>query len=102
MEYNLLKTIEPNLGSCVSSSTYPRLTPYPATDFVNPGLGQISRLYSFYVRVHSEKNLHTIAKKVNSVADNLEGSGSDNTELPPKEKEETNEDTSQTECILFL
>ena len=45
MEYNLLKTIESNLGPTVSSSIYPRLTPYPAKDYINPGVGQISRLY---------------------------------------------------------
>ena len=54
MEYNLLKTIEPSIGDIVCpNEIYPRLSPYPAMDFVNPGLGQISRLYSFYVPLHS-------------------------------------------------
>ena len=73
MEYNLLKTIEGNLGLNSASSTYPKLTPFPANDFVNPGLGQISRLYSFYVPLYSQNNLHSVSKKVN--IENLEGSG---------------------------
>ena len=42
MENKLLKTIEANVSAFyVPTTTLPRLTPYPATDFVNPGLGQI-------------------------------------------------------------
>ena len=39
MEYNLLKTIEPNLQRIfVPSTSYgSRLTPFPAQDFINPG-----------------------------------------------------------------
>ena len=75
MEYSLLKTIEVNLGSPVPTSSYPKLTPYPATDFVNPGLGQIGRLYSFYVPLYSHSNLHSVSKKVN--LDELQGSGNE-------------------------
>lgn len=93
MEYNLLKTIEGNLGFNRSTSTYPKLTPYPANDFVNPGLGQISRLYSFYVPLHSHYNLHSVSKKVN--IENLEGSGqnSENSEEPVVQ----NQNEKQTE-----
>ena len=81
MEYNLLKTIEGNFSKTLVSSTYPQLTPYPATDFVNPGLGQISRLYSFYVPLYSHKDLFSVTKKVN----NLEGSGEvTNSEIIPE------------------
>jgi hypothetical protein len=39
MEYNLLKTIEPNLQRIftLSTSFSHLLTPFPAQDFVNPG-----------------------------------------------------------------
>ena len=74
MEYNLLKTIERPMALLMPTETLPRLTPYPATDFVNPGLGQISRLYSFYVPLYTQKNIHAIEKKVENV-DNLEGNG---------------------------
>ena len=89
MEYNLLKTIEANLGTTIQTASYPRLTPYPATDFVNPGVGQIGRLYSFYVPLHSHNNLHTISKKVN--LDNLEGSGNEQTETKKVQEESVSE-----------
>jgi hypothetical protein len=63
MEYNLQKTIEPNLKMhmCPSSSN-PRLTAYPANDFINPGIGNISKLYSFYVPIHTQSFKHEIKK----------------------------------------
>ena len=74
MEYNLLKTIETNLGAnLVPNEQYPRLSSFPATDFVNPGVGQICRLYSFYVPMYSRQNLHEKQKKIE--LENLEGSG---------------------------
>lgn len=75
MEYNLLKTIESPLSSSVTKQIIPRLSPYPATDYVNPGLGQISRLYNFYVPLPANYNLHHIKKKVANVSENLEGFG---------------------------
>ena len=76
MEYNLLKTIENSVGgNFIPNEKYPRLSPYPATDFVNPGLGQISRLYNFYVPLPTNYNLHQINKKITNVSDNLEGFG---------------------------
>ena len=77
MEYNLLKTIESPLSSAVTNQIIPRLSPYPATDYVNPGLGQISRLYNFYVPLPANYNLHHIKKKVANVnvSENLEGFG---------------------------
>jgi hypothetical protein len=75
MEYSLLKTIENGIGCpFIPNESYPRLTPFPATDFVNPGLGQISRLHDFYVPLYSNRHLHEKHKKVNNL-DNLEGSG---------------------------
>ena len=74
MEYNLLRTIEAQIGYPGTSSAFPQLTPFPANDFVNPGLGQISRLYSFYVPLYSNCNSSTQIKKKVDI-DNLEGSG---------------------------
>ena len=93
MEYRLLKTIEPTLGGFLCpSEAFPRLSAFPATDFVNPGLGQISRLYSFYVPLYNARSLHTIQKKMSEVgAENLEGSGN----LNPTE----NVDSSENELI---
>jgi hypothetical protein len=63
MEYKLLKTIQSAQGGLlVPKETMPRLTAYPANNCVNPGLGQIARLYSFYVPLYSRSNLHTISK----------------------------------------
>ena len=73
MEYNLLKTIESNIGQFVPNESYPRLSAYPANDFVNPGLGQICRLHEFYVPLYAQPNLH--AKQKKEPLENLEGSG---------------------------
>ena len=98
MEYNLLKTIEPNLNPAISSSIYPRLTPYPARDYINPGLGQISRLYSFYVPLFSSHNLHSLTK---NIPENFEGSGNVNEneqgETKNDEKPIPNEQNAQEE-----
>ena len=65
MEYNLLKSIESRVSPFyIPNQTLPKLTAFPSTDFVNPGLGQISRLYSFYVPLHSHKSLHSHEKKI--------------------------------------
>ena len=93
MEYNLLKTIEPNLRLQMNPSTHPRLSQFPAVDFVNPGLGQVARLYSFYVPMQSNYAPLTINKKEdNSV--NQEGSGKN-------EKEENEEVESEIETKDF-
>jgi hypothetical protein len=63
MEYNLLKTIEPNLGLQMCPIRNPHLTPYPAIDYVNPGLGQAARLFSFYVPLYSNQSPHNIHKE---------------------------------------
>ncbi len=63
MEYNLLKTIEPNLGLQMCPIRNPHLTPYPAIDYVNPGLGNAARLYSFYVPLYTNQSPFNISKK---------------------------------------
>jgi hypothetical protein len=63
MEYNLLKTIvDPLGGFFMPSHTNPQLTQYPAHDFVNPGIAQTSRLYSFYVPLFSNPSHNAISK----------------------------------------
>lgn len=80
MEYKLLKTIEPNLSLTVPNEMMPRLSAYPANDFVNPGLGQISRLYSFYVPLHA-RSLHSETKtEPNVSAVTQQGGGNFETE----------------------
>ena len=93
MEYQLLKTIEPNLGLC-RNPPFPQLSPYPAFDYVNPGVGQISRLFSFYVPIHTRPNLHSLEKKVSlnetvplNEADNREGFGAGEEEVSEESKE---------------
>jgi hypothetical protein len=81
MEYKLLKTIETNQMNLIPKQPLPRLTPYPSDNCVNPGLGQIARLYSFYVPLYSRSNLHTIKKhEPNVEAVNQEGKGNETDE----------------------
>jgi hypothetical protein len=76
MEYNLQKTIETGMfGHRIPNSTYPRLTEYPAIDYVNPGLGQVSRLFSFYVPLYAESSSHQIKKTNNKETEEIEQQG---------------------------
>ena len=97
MEYNLLKTIEPNLGLMIpsqTSATMPRLSSVPSIDCVNPGLGQISRLYSFYVPLHSKQSLHLVEKNEPQVEpSNQEGGG--NIEMDESSQEIDNTEISE-------
>jgi len=61
MEYNLQKSIQPQL-MMFPHSTYPRLTPYPANNFVQPGLSNVSKPDSFYVPLHTQSYKHEIKK----------------------------------------
>lgn len=67
MEYNLQKTIDTNNGFSFEHFNGNRLTSTPANYFVNPGVGQITRLYSIYVPMYSKVSEHMIEKeKINS------------------------------------
>lgn len=59
-------------GLLLPKETLPRLSAYPANNCVNPGLGQIARLYSFYVPMYSRPNLHSISKSEANVETNVE------------------------------
>jgi hypothetical protein len=77
MEYNLLKTIEPNLGLQMCPTRNPHLTPYPAVDYVNPGLGQAARLFSFYVPLYNNLSPFNIVKEQNNSSVEQEGGSKD-------------------------
>jgi hypothetical protein len=77
MEYNLLKTIEPNLGLQMCPIRNPHLTPYPAIDYVNPGLAQSARLFSFYVPLYSNQSPFNIRKEENDSSLLQEGGSQD-------------------------
>ena len=97
MEYNLLKTIESSFrANFVPNEQYPRLSPFPATDYVNPGVGQICRLHSFYVPLYTRQNLHEKQKK--NAIENLEGSGEDHEEQ--KQNEAISEELKDNEHDL--
>jgi hypothetical protein len=60
MEYNLLKQIEPNLGFLPYAGF--SLSSTPAKDFVNPGVGQLSREFNLFVPLSFETKTHMIQK----------------------------------------
>ena len=93
MEYNLRKTIEPSLQRIFTPSTSftHLLTPFPARDFVNIGLGNTSRQYSFYLPMHTQPDVHTKAKKDSLNNENVQEGGSEtsNDELIDESKDIT-------------
>lgn len=101
MDYSLLKTITPQLSYLETHSPHVRLTSMPARDFINPGFGQISRLYNFYVPLHGigdPYRLKTI--DVENDKKNQHGHGnvseSDNIETESANTLEANESSSNT------
>jgi hypothetical protein len=77
MEHNLQKNIGSSFLAPIANSTYPILSSFPANDFVNPGLGQISRLYSFYVPLfNNNQSTYKIEKEIAS--ENIEQLGAGN------------------------
>jgi len=109
MEYRLLKTIESSQPLLLPKETMPRLTPYPANNCVNPGLGQIARLYSFYVPLYSKSHLHEIHKNKPNVEEahlslNQEGKGQEEkiqTALETPENSETKNEDDELNPIEF-
>jgi hypothetical protein len=51
-----------------------RLTSTPANNYVTPGIGQITKLYTFYTPLTSQKPSHAIEKQITSAL-NQEGAG---------------------------
>ena len=70
MEYNLQKWLEPTFYSPANNL----ISPFPSTDFVNPGIGNVVNLFSTYVPIHSNTMLHPIEKKLDTAL-MQEGSG---------------------------
>jgi hypothetical protein len=90
MEYQLLKTIEHSQSVIIPKETLPRLTPFPANNCINPGLGQIARLYSFYVPMYSRPNLHSVSKNIPNVEPiEQEGKGETETDIEPSSENDT-------------
>jgi len=58
--------------SLVSSNF--RLPAFPANNYVTPGIGQITKLYSFYIPTNRQKSRNAITKEIHSNLDQ-EGSG---------------------------
>lgn len=97
MEYSLLKAISPQLPYLKSHTPYVQLSPYPAKDLVNPGIGQATRIFSFYVPLSSISNPYEI-NKVESSKINQEGYGEGETnnfnlEQPTSITNNTNNET---------
>ena len=102
MEFKLLKTIENGFTTGgMPKQTLPNLTPFPATDFVNPGLGQISRLYSFYVPTYSNKNLHELRKQsLLETHENLEGFGASENQLNQENSETSEQKLIESQILM--
>jgi len=62
MEYRLGKTLDSN-GIFLSNHSYVNLMSNPLNDYVNPGIGMATRLYSLYVPIQSIKPKFTIEKE---------------------------------------
>lgn len=62
MDYSLLKTIETPLPYLQPHFPLINLTSTPSKDLVNPGIGQIVRLYSFYVPLTPVTHPYEITK----------------------------------------
>lgn len=75
MEYSLLKTITPELAYLRPIHPYVKLSSTPAKDYVNPGLAQTTRLYSFYVPLYSNFNPFEIKKSDTKDIKQQEGFG---------------------------
>jgi hypothetical protein len=92
MDYSLLKEIEPNFGPPASFGF--RLSSTPSKDYVNPGVGQISRIYSLYIPMHSNNSPHLI-EKVNETLEQ-EGEGESKDDYPMSDAEELKGNESDT------
>lgn len=88
MDYKLQWQIQKHVRPFFSpSSSYVRLSPYPANGFTNPGCN--NKLYDFYVPITLKQKNHVIKKQINNVSSTQEGKGLD----------ETNKDTKVTEIV---
>lgn len=96
MEYSLLKTILPQISNSMPLTPYVRLTSTPSRDLVNPGIGQISRLYSFYTPLPGLHNPFEINKLGESKKINQSGFGDSDEIADNNEKIETTIENDNT------
>jgi hypothetical protein len=84
MEYNLQKSINPSLNDLLlPAHVKTPLTAFPAKDYVTPGIGQITSLYSFIVPLYSEISPYNIKKQVEVIQGDQIGSGIDPSTTDP-------------------
>lgn len=83
MDYTILKTLEPPPSYLFNQDRRFNLPSNPHIDYVNPGVGSVTKLYDFYIPLHSQGHQHEIKKKDNNddseltKAENQEGKGNE-------------------------
>jgi hypothetical protein len=95
MDYSLLKEIEPNLGPFPGYGL--RLSSTPSKDYINPGVGQISRIYSLYVPLHLNNSPHVIEKVNDVMTQDGEGGDSEGGDFTNEESTSDNLDSETNE-----
>jgi hypothetical protein len=87
MEYNLQKTVEPNLHQYLKiNQPYPHLTSYPAHNLVVPGVGNVLSNPTFFVPLQQRQDPHLIKKSVD-FSNNQEGLGTETSNNQLKEQD---------------
>jgi hypothetical protein len=82
MDPNLQRFIDPNSYMTSFTSRHGRLTSTPAIDYISPGVGLTTRLYSMYVPLYSQKPKYSISKETQVEKEtNLQQEGSGNSNL---------------------
>lgn len=82
MDLNVIRAMN-EIAPSFSRSSYPRLSSTPASNFITPGIGHITRLYNTYVPIRVHKNFpHEMKKHIEPIVisqeiieDNQIGSG---------------------------
>jgi hypothetical protein len=102
MEFNLQRLITSSSHDLIFPHTsYPALTPFPARDFVTPGVGGATNLYSFYVPLFHEISPYNIQKEEDSNVTLLQGdqigTGNDQLESEDTSNVNTNADNVVTQ-----
>jgi hypothetical protein len=103
MDYNFQKALNA-LNPTYANYAVPKLTSTPARIRSNPGIGNIVRLYSLYVPIHTNKNIvHEIKKQIEPINDEEQiGKGQNNSEsheqeVASSEKQEVGPSANQTD-----
>lgn len=95
MDYSLLKSIERPPFYLFPRQRRYNLPSNPHVDYINPGLGFVSKVYDFYQPLYSRNSIHCIKKKDNfeaeTNAENQEGKGLEDEETSQNEMVEKND-----------